>query len=92
LHGVTRASILELAPTIGIPVEERDLTVDELLGADEAFLTATSVGVWPVVKIDDHEFQAGEVGPLTQRLREKHRRIAAGDDPEFGHWLTYCIS
>ncbi len=92
LHGVTRASVLELAPALDIPVEERDITVKELLRADEVFLTATSVGVWPVVKIDDQEFCGGEVGPVTQRLRKKHQRIARGEDPEFDYWLTYCTS
>ena len=90
LHGVTRASVLELAPAIGIGVTERDMTVEELLRADEVFLTATSVGVWPVIRIDEHEFCGGDVGPVTRRLREKHKRITAGEDSEFAHWLTVC--
>lgn len=90
LHGITRANVIELAGALGIPVAERDITVDELLAADEVFLTATSIGVWPVIKIGDVAFSNGETGPLTRQLQEKHKRITKGDDPEFAHWLTLC--
>jgi len=90
LHGVTRASILELAPACGVSVTERDLTVPELLAADEVFCTATSVGVWPVIRIDDKAIGDGRPGPISTRLSARHREIAAGRDPAFAHWLTYC--
>ncbi len=90
LHGITRASVIELAGALGIPVAERDITVAELLAADEVFLTATSIGVWPVIKIDEVTFSNGEKGPLTRQLQEKHKRITKGDEPEFAHWLTLC--
>jgi branched-chain amino acid aminotransferase len=90
LHGVTRASVLELAPAVGVAVEERDLTVPELTGADEVFATATSVGVWPVVRIDDVTIGDGAIGPITSKLRAKHKEIVAGKDPAYLHWLTFC--
>jgi len=90
LHGVTRASVLELAPACGFDVAVRDLTVPELLGADEVFCTATSVGVWPVVRVDATTIGDGTPGVVTTRLRDRHREIAAGRDPEFTHWLTVC--
>lgn len=90
LHGVTRASVLALAPAVDVPVAERDLTVDALLGADEVFCTGTSVGVWPVLKIDDQPIGSGEIGEITTRLRDKHRQIVSGSDPAFLDWLTFC--
>ncbi len=90
LHGVTRGSILELAPAVGYECVERDLSVEELLEADEVFCTATSVGVWPVVRIDQTTFGNGEPGPVTAALKARHRQISAGEDPEFAHWLTIC--
>ncbi len=90
LHGVTRASVLELAPAVVSPVVERDLTVPELLAAEEVFCTATSVGVWPVVRIDDQPIGDGTPGAVTLKLRARHNAISKGKDPEFDHWLTYC--
>jgi len=88
LHGVTRSSVLELAKSEGIPVRETQLLPDALLGAAEAFLTGTSAGVWPVESVDGVEL--GEIcpGPVSTRLRDRFRRAASGEDPEFAHWLS----
>ena len=88
LLGITRASVIELAPTLGLSCRESNLTVDELLAADEAFLTATSVGVWPILRIDDTVLGDGKPGPVTSKLRTKLRRICAGEEPDYEHWLT----
>ena len=89
LHGITRASMIELAAAIGIPCAERDLSVPDLHGADEVFLSATSVGVWPVVSIDRRPVGNGEPGALSLRLREALDAAARGDNPAFEHWLHY---
>jgi len=88
--GITRASVMELARAEGIDCVERDLSVEELLSADEVFLTATSIGVWPVVAIDDQGYGNGAMGPVTAQLQARHRRIVTGEDPKFAHWLTVC--
>lgn len=90
LHGITRAGIIELAQAMNLRFEERDITVAELLAADEVFLTATSVGVWPVLKIDDVTFTNGAIGMITQKLQTRHTAIVTGEDTEFSHWLTVC--
>jgi len=89
LLGITRASVIELAGALGIPCHERDLTVDAVLSAREAFLTATSVGVWPIASIDRVILGDGEPGPVTRRLRDRFKRISSGEDPDFQHWLHY---
>lgn len=66
LSGVTRALVIECARELGLCVEERPFTVEELLAADELFLTGTSFGVYGVALVDDHEFAAP--GPITRRL------------------------
>ena len=88
LLGVTRASILELAAAEGIAAVERDVTPDDLQAAAEAFLTGTTAGVWPITSVDGEKLGNGEIGPVSQRLRERFLRASNGEDPEFAHWLT----
>ena len=91
LLGITRDSILELARANGIECAERDVVPDELLSAAEVFLTGTSVGVWPVVRIDGRSVGAGSdgarPGPVTLALRDAYRAVVRGDDARFEHWL-----
>lgn len=89
LLGITRDSVMQLAAALGIACAEQDLTEQDLKGADEVFLTATSVGVWPVVRIDQTTYGNGAPGPVTERLADKHRAICRGADTQFGHWLHY---
>jgi len=70
LAGITRALVVELARHIGIPVEERPIPVDELVAADEVFLTGTTTDVMPVVRLDDRVIGDGRPGPLTRRLQQ----------------------
>lgn len=89
LHGITRASVIELARFLGIPCAVRDLAVDDLHAAQEVFLTASSVGVWPVVRIDGEPVGNGAPGARAVRLKEALGRIWRGEDAEFERWLHY---
>ncbi len=88
LHGITRASVAELIEAQGLELEVRRVAPAELREAAEAFLTVTSMGVWPIVKVDGDAIGDGVVGPITQALRQRLERIVVGEDPEFSHWLT----
>ena len=68
LSGVTRAVVLELARKKGLPVQERCIAQAELYGADEVFLTGTTVEVLAVVRVDGKVIKDGRPGPITQRL------------------------
>lgn len=70
LHGVTRASVLALAEESQMRIEERPFTIAEAQDAAEAFVTAASVFVTPVVSIDGVEIGEGKPGPIARRLRE----------------------
>lgn len=72
LPGVTRRAILKLAEAGEITVEERLFTVDEAMGADEAFLTSASSFVMPVTEIDGAMIGGGQPGPVTRKLRETY--------------------
>ncbi|OHE75020.1 MAG: hypothetical protein A2107_08325 [Verrucomicrobia bacterium GWF2_62_7] len=76
LSGITREEVIALARKNGVPMQERHVTLDELLAADEVFLTGTTVEVLPVVKVNDRPVGAGKPGPVTQRLHELFRELA----------------
>jgi len=70
LHGITRHAVMALAAEAQIRVEERPFTIAEAHAAAEAFITAASAFVTPVVEIDGKPLGDGTPGPLTRRLRE----------------------
>ncbi|MBP2550679.1 D-alanine transaminase [Neorhizobium galegae] len=69
LHGITRASVLDIAEEAGIAFEERAFTPDEAMDAAEAFITSATNFVLPVVSIDGQPVGDGKPGPLTLKLR-----------------------
>jgi D-alanine transaminase len=69
LPGVTRRAILRLAALEGVNLEERPFSVAEALGAREAFMTAASAFVLPVVEIDGIGIGDGGPGPIARRFR-----------------------
>ncbi len=70
LPGITRARVLVVARGAGLPVVEREYTVEELKNAGEVFLTGTTTEVMPVVMVDDTTIGAGAPGPVTRQLRQ----------------------
>ena len=89
LHGITRASVIELAAALGIACRAQDVSVADLERAREVFLTSTSVGLLPVGQIDGRPVSSGRAGPVTSRLRRALGEITRGADPNFEHWLHY---
>lgn len=69
LPGVTRRAILRLAALEGTPLEERPFSVAEALSAREAFMTAASAFVLPIVAIDGVPIGDGRPGPVANRFR-----------------------
>jgi branched-chain amino acid aminotransferase len=76
LPGITRGFLFELGAEHGIPVREAVLYDEELLEADEAFLTSTTRELVPIVQVDDHRIGSGTPGPITEALL-RHFRDAA---------------
>ncbi len=70
LAGITRQAVLEYAKEAGIKIVERPFTVAEAKNAAEAFATAASLFVVPVVEIDGDPIGNGKPGPVAQRLRD----------------------
>jgi branched-chain amino acid aminotransferase len=74
LKGITRDTIMEVAGTLSLPLEEHDLTRYDIWNADECFLTGTGAEVIPVVKLDGREVGTGKPGPITNRVLAEFRR------------------
>jgi len=67
-EGITRAAVLELCATHGIPFEVCDLSLTDVYRADEMFCTGTMGEVAPVNRVDGRLIGSGAIGPLTARL------------------------
>lgn len=72
LNGITRLTIIDLARELGYTVEEDHITMDDLLNADEVFVTGTAAEVNAVGRIED---QVYTVGPVTRRLRDAYAEL-----------------
>ncbi len=79
LLGITRAVVMGLGKTAGIPVVEKNLTRQDMYTADECFLTGTGAEVVPVTKIDNRVIGAGKPGLITQRLMADFHKKARGE-------------
>lgn len=71
LPGITRQAVVEFAEEVNMRLEKRMLSINDLLAADEVFLTNSSWGVLPVVGVERESIGDGTVGPITRRLRQR---------------------
>ncbi|MFL1380122.1 MULTISPECIES: branched-chain amino acid aminotransferase [unclassified Nocardiopsis] len=98
LPGITRESLLTLAPDLGIPAEEKPISTEEWRKAAESgeltevFACGTAAVITPVgfVKSEEGEFTVGDgtPGPVTMRLREELVGIQTGQRPDGHGWVT----
>lgn len=70
LPGITRQAVIDAAESQGITVKKQMLSVEDLLEADEVFLTNSNWKVLPVVAVEQKDIADGKVGPITQSLRQ----------------------
>jgi len=70
LPGITRRAVIALSNSTGLELTETRFTLDDALAAAEAFVTAASAYVMPVIEIDGQDIGGGKPGPLTRRLQE----------------------
>jgi branched-chain amino acid aminotransferase len=88
LEGITRASLIELAGEIGIPVIEKRITRDEVYCADEAFFTGTAAEVTPIRELDNRMIGSGRRGAVTEKLQTLFFECVRGNG-KHADWLTY---
>jgi Branched-chain amino acid aminotransferase/4-amino-4-deoxychorismate lyase len=74
LAGVSRKTVLEMADYLGINTSVRSLSVEELLEADEVFLSSSGGGVIPIIRVNETIFGNGASGPISVQLNETYRK------------------
>ena len=87
LYGITRKSILEIADNEGIKTKVERIPLSELENAKEVFITSSSHLVCPVIKIDNGIIGNGNIGLLTNKLKQRFIKISQGSDSFFNKWL-----
>ncbi|MCA9252767.1 MAG: aminotransferase class IV family protein [Phycisphaerales bacterium] len=70
LPSVTRSAVLEIAEREGIEHHEKAININDLLGADEVFITNSSMQVVPVCSVEKTDIAEGKPGPMAARLRQ----------------------
>ena len=83
LHGITRQTMLRGAETHQLKIREALYTLDQVLEADEVFITAASIYVLPVGRIDDTVIGDGETGTVTAALRSAYLDLARAEFPAY---------
>ncbi len=87
LGGITRSNVLRAAREAGIPAYEKDFSLVDVYGADEAFVTGTFAGLTPVTEVDGRPIghptkpppphvDGAAAGPMTRRLAELYKALA----------------
>lgn len=79
MNGITRRKVIEVCRADGIPVFERNFSLVDTYGADEAFVTGTFGGQTRVAEIDGRAIGDGETGPVTRRIQGLYKALVARD-------------
>ena len=88
LNGITRQSVISIAKNLDYSVEEKNLSFEDLLDADEAFYSGTAVEITPISNVDGSIIGSGSIGPITEIIQSKYSEIVTGRDHNYSDWLT----
>ncbi len=85
LSSITRMSILQAVPEVGIPVFEEPISAEELLAADEVFTAHTGIKVEAITRLENREFP--DTGPVTKQVMQLMDNIIQFKDDRFQEWF-----
>ena len=83
IAGITRANVLSVCRQAGIPAIEKDFSLTDVYGADEAFVTGTFAGIAPVTEVDGRRLTAAR-GPMVERLQRLYLELIERDTSQAG--------
>ena len=89
LDGITRNSVIRLIKSKKRKLVEKNITVNELLKADEVFMTGTAAEVKSVTKINKTTIGNGKPGKITKELQKSFMDVVMGKNSKFLSWLRY---
>jgi len=75
MNGITRQKVINLCRANDIPMFERNYSLVDTYGADEAFLTGTFGAQTPVSELDGRSIGSGQMGPMTERIRGLYKSL-----------------
>ena len=78
LGGITRANVIRICRENDIPVFEKNFSLTDVYGADEAFVTGTFAGVVPATEVDGRILTEGR-GPMVERLQGLYKGLIEHD-------------
>lgn len=76
LEGITRRTVLEICQSLGLTTEIRSLAMEELLEADEVFISSSGGGAIPISKVNNRVFGNGRAGPISMQIAEQYWKRA----------------
>lgn len=82
IPGITRGNVIRVCREAGIPVFEKDFSLLEVYGADEAFVTGTFAGLVHATEVDGRILNDGRRGPMVERLQALYKELVARDVSE----------
>ncbi|MGA7476602.1 MAG: branched-chain amino acid transaminase [Thermoplasmata archaeon] len=88
LLGITRDSVIRIASDLGLPVVQKQLSVNELLSSDEAFFTGTFAEIAPIKEVGHYPIGTKTPGPITRDIMQIFSRALKGEAPQYEEWLT----
>ena len=88
LNGITRQTIIDISDDLDLEVLEKDISVDDVKVADEAFFTGTAAEVTPVVQVDQSKIGDGMTGKITRKVQKEYFDLIRGRNTKYDHWLT----
>ena len=88
LNGITRQTIIDISDDLDLEVLEKDISVDDVKVADEAFFTGTAAEVTPVVQVDQSKIGDGTTGKITRKVQKEYFDLIRGKNTKYDHWLT----
>ncbi|OQX72977.1 MAG: branched chain amino acid aminotransferase [Campylobacteraceae bacterium 4484_4] len=89
LESITQYTVLDLARDMGIEIERRNITRDEVYIADEAFFTGTAAEVTPINSLDNRIIGNGKRGEMTEQLQSAYFDVVFGRNEKYKKHLTY---
>lgn len=89
LMGITRDSVIQIARDLGLPMDIRPLSMNDVIHADELFFSGTAVEVTPIREVDGRVVGDGKPGPITRRIQKTFFDAVHGRAPQYRDWLAF---